>query len=546
MPFKNEHAARLKDPDSLDPIRVRRTEGSGDAKIQGVKIPKSISVVWFIIEKDDKEVPVAQSLRFPVKKWTAKEAKKWLKDNDISFILFEKADETEDVFARELSLPIFVFNEFNQALSSNILAHLLFYENVFGNDPEEDERRKAFGLDPLESIIKMYINSPGGQVTDLMAIIDSMDNIETDIETHCLGMAASCAAVLLSNGAKGKRFIGKNANVLLHQVSTVAFGQIEDAEIRINFAKRLNEQILDILSKNTGKDKKTIRADMDRDLWLNAEEALAYGIVDKILDDDSNEIKMFTNFETKGGLNLEKKTFDANLEIKSFDDEDDNIFTFEGYVSVFNSVDRVGDIVCEGAFDRTLKELTLLDNPDERSILWNHDWDLPVGKAYLKADKNGLSFKGELPKDDDFVKGRVIPQIKIGSIKSMSFGYKTKKAHHKEGNRHLTDIDLYEVTISTIPVMAESKITSYKSMFKKDKENGCFSIEIDSLKSLKDINNCFKGIGFTNNQIEGIMAKMRDAIKQGKPVDTSKSYPETSRILATLNKINENINKKED
>lgn len=436
-----------------------------------------------------------------------------------------KQNETKET--KKVSLPIAIFDVFDSNLSVNVLGSLLFYENFYGKkgvfqDPER----------PIEGIVKMYINSPGGQVLDLMSIIDAMNNITLPIETYCLGMAASCAAVLLSSGMKGKRFIGKNSHILLHQISTCSCGQIEDAERDIEFAKKLNEQILTILAKNTGKKKEDIRKDMDRDLWLNAKEALAYGLVDKILDEDSNEIKgikgIKQKLETKSHDDSEKKIFNSKLEIKSIDEEDD-VFRIEGYASVFDIKDLCQDIVCKGAFSRTLNETCFLDNPNERSLIWNHDLNIPIGKVYLEEDSKGLFIKAELPKDDVFVSGRVIPQMRIGSIQNLSFGYQAKKAHYKGGSRYLTDIELFEITMTTLPMLPSSKITNYKSLdMKALLPHG---INIDELKSLKDINNFLHEHGFSNNETEAIMAKMRNAINQGKPDDLSNLNQAQSQII---------------
>jgi HK97 family phage prohead protease len=282
-----------------------------------------------------------------------------------------------------------------------------------------------------------------------------------------------------------------------------------------------------LLANATGKDIETIKKDTERDLWLDAKEALAYGLVDKILDDDSNEIKAFEKFEMKNnGANLEKKTFDSTLEIKNFN-EDEEYFYFEGYVSDFDSQDFKKDIVCKGAFSRTLKESQLLSNSNQRTIVWNHDQDNPVGVATLNEDNQGLFFKGKMPKADDFVKGKVIPQIKVGSIKNMSFGYIPKKSFYKDGCRNITDIELFEVTISTIPMNVKAKITDFKSM----------NNDIDNISTLKDINNHMKKCGFSRSETESLMAKMRDIIKQGNLVDESNSYQVDSQILDKLDKL---------
>ena len=378
MRIVREHNVVIDDIEISNSIRkIIKKSGSGEEKVKGVIIPDNINVVWYVIKQEDgQKTLTAQSLRFPTKDWTLKSAKSWLKKNEIEAITIFEALPDDSLLASRTTLPIFITRQFDAALAESVLSTLLWYENALGDNGYFQDQ-----ADPIIPDIKMYINSPGGGVLNLLSIVDAMGNIKTDIETYCLGVAASCGAVLLSNGAKGKRFIGKNSHVLLHQVSACACGQILDLENSIAFTKKLNEQILDILAKNTGKDKETIRNDMDRDLWLNADEALAYGLVDKILDEDSNEIKSFE--ATFGEIELEKKaadakdflekkSFESSFEIKSIIKEDDGIFRFKGYISSFNSPDMKNDIVCPGAFTKTLKNTKLLSNANERSILLNH------------------------------------------------------------------------------------------------------------------------------------------------------------------------------
>ena len=375
------------------------------------------------------------------------------------------------------TLPVWIFQPFTDQLALNVISDLLFYENVFGEEAiqranEDVQPKVPFKVEDYP--IKMYINSPGGFVTDLMAVIDTMDGIEKDVETICLGEAASAAAVVLSNGEKGKRWIGKNSHVLIHQVSSLAFGHIKDVEIAVRQAKVLNDQIIKILARNTGKSASQVREDMDRDLWLNAKQAVEYGIVDQILADDSNEVKELNaqmNSKMKVfsiGGDIQKKLSEAPLEKKSVhfeikkSREEGDFFIFEGYASVFDNTDDDDDVVHHGAFRRTLKTSKLLDNPQDRTMLWQHDTHQPIGIATLTEDDHGLKFTGTLPKEDHFVSGRVIPQLKIGSIRTMSFGFKVGEKYYKDGKRHITDMELYEISPVTIPANSEARILAMK------------------------------------------------------------------------------------
>ena len=162
---------------------------------------------------------------------------------------------------------ILLFNEINDDLACVICAQLLFLE---AQDPEKD--------------ITMYINSPGGSVSAGFAIYDTMRSIKCEVSTVCVGSACSMGAFLLAAGAKGKRFALPNSEVMLHQVIGTVGGQASDVIIATEFAKRTKDRINNILSQNIGKPVEDIRRDTERDNWMYAEDALAYGVIDGIIE----------------------------------------------------------------------------------------------------------------------------------------------------------------------------------------------------------------------------------------------------------------------
>ena len=171
-----------------------------------------------------------------------------------------------DIFSKLLKdRIIFISEEINDNLSNSVVAQLLYLDSINHND------------------IYLYINSPGGSVTSGLAIYDTMNYIKSDVSTICFGIAASMGALLLSSGTKGKRYILPNADVMIHQVLGKSEGQASDIEIStkriLNLKKRLNK----ILAKNTNNSIKTIEKDTDRDNYLSAQEAIEYGLVDKII-----------------------------------------------------------------------------------------------------------------------------------------------------------------------------------------------------------------------------------------------------------------------
>ena len=160
---------------------------------------------------------------------------------------------------------IFISGEIDDTLSNLVVAQLLYLDSLSHED------------------ISLYINSPGGSVTSGLAIYDTMNFIKSDVSTICYGICASMAALLLSSGHKGKRYILPNADVMIHQVLGRSEGQASDIKIATDRILNLKNRLNTILSKNTNKHIKTIEKDTDRDNYLNAEESLEYGLVDKII-----------------------------------------------------------------------------------------------------------------------------------------------------------------------------------------------------------------------------------------------------------------------
>ena len=177
-------------------------------------------------------------------------------------------ERSMDISSRLLNDRIIVLSdEVNSQTASLVVAQLLFLE---GQDNEKD--------------INLYINSPGGSVTDGMAIYDTMQYIKCDVSTICIGMAASMGAFLLSSGTKGKRICLPNAEVMIHQPLGQTKGQATEIEIAANHILKTKKKLNSILAANCGKTVEEVTADTERDNWLSAEEALAYGLVDKVID----------------------------------------------------------------------------------------------------------------------------------------------------------------------------------------------------------------------------------------------------------------------
>ena len=173
-----------------------------------------------------------------------------------------------DIYSRLLKdRVIFLGSEVNDTSANLVIAQMLFLE---AEDPDKE--------------IRLYINSPGGSVSACMAIYDTMNYIKCDVSTICVGMAASMGAFLLSSGAKGKRFSLPNSEIMIHQPLGGAQGQASDIKIQADHIMKIKDRINKILAANTNQPLKKIEKDVDRDNYMSAEEALKYGLIDRIFD----------------------------------------------------------------------------------------------------------------------------------------------------------------------------------------------------------------------------------------------------------------------
>ena len=179
-----------------------------------------------------------------------------------------RGERSYDIFSRLLNDRIIMLSEeVNSTTASLVVAQMLYLE---AQDPDKE--------------IQFYINSPGGSVTDGMAIYDTMQYVKCDVSTICIGMAASMGAFLLSSGTKGKRLALPNSEIMIHQPSAGTQGQITDMAIHLRRLEIIKKRMNQILSENTGKPIETVTADCERDNFMTAQEAMEYGLIDKVLD----------------------------------------------------------------------------------------------------------------------------------------------------------------------------------------------------------------------------------------------------------------------
>ena len=186
-----------------------------------------------------------------------------------------KGERSYDIYSRLLEDRIvFITGEITDETADIVVAQLIYLE---GKNPEKD--------------IAIYINSPGGSVSAGMAIYDTMNYIKCDVSTICVGLAASMGAFLLASGTKGKRFALPNSEIMIHQPLGGAQGQASDIQIRAQQIQKIKQKMNKILSEKTGQPLEKVGKDTDRDFYMEASEALEYGIVDKVLEKRPNDAK---------------------------------------------------------------------------------------------------------------------------------------------------------------------------------------------------------------------------------------------------------------
>lgn len=201
----------------------------------------------------------------------------WMKDQKMDPIMMNlvpmvveqttRGERSYDIFSRLLKERIVILSDsVNHVTASLVMAQFLFLE---AEDPEKD--------------IQFYINSPGGEISSGLLIYDTMQYIKPDVQTICMGMAASMGAFLVAAGTPGKRFALPNADLMIHQPSGGAQGQATDITIAAEYIVRLKKRLNTILAEKTGQPYEVIERDTDRDRWMTAEEALEYGLIDKIM-----------------------------------------------------------------------------------------------------------------------------------------------------------------------------------------------------------------------------------------------------------------------
>ena len=415
-------------------------------------------------------------------------------------------------------------SDFDDDSATRFIEQIRAYSKEIANYPEEYDKNTD---------IYLYINSRGGVVTSLLAMIDAMNLVPNDFVTVGIGQCASCGAVLLSAGKKGKRYITENARVLIHQVSGGVWGKNSEIQADAREIERLNKLLIGMLAKNCGKTVEELeQLTLGGDLVLDAQQAVEFGIVDAVLtkevidrlnNADNPEIIVpegsgngkedeekpeDTNGEMEYKNNENYSNSFLNLEIKAVKDEG-GFFYIKGYAST-PDVDRVADIVKP---DCLLKSVQRMGMP---AFIHQHDLSgIPLGvceKVYMEGTNTAVELK--MPKDD---MGKTIKnRVDIGAYKGLSIGFVAKDYEFTpEGYRVINDLDWYEVSLVTVPANPNAEILEVKNRQKTQKNKTCDII--NNIKTIRDVENLLCELGISKKEAGYIIKVVKSS--QGEPVN---------------------------
>ena len=309
MPFPNEHSARLLNP-NVEHVRVRRTRGSGEGTVQGVKIPTSISVIWFVVKEDGKEVPKAQALRFPKSRWTEQEARDWLKENKIKSILFEPASD-------EQNLGIDYVNQSDTQL--DIVLH-----RDIGFSEETSSEKFTELLTPDITHINVDINSRGGTIMDGLSIYEQLRSHPANVHVKVSGVAASIASVIAMSGDTIE--MPKTSMLMMHKplIPVMVGANADNLRSEAEALDVMERSIILAYQDRMDKSESEIADMLSAGKWLNADKAIELGLADKKTDEEVDVLTYhdFSNFKDVPENVMLNFSLDANQDIPEIEKEE--------------------------------------------------------------------------------------------------------------------------------------------------------------------------------------------------------------------------------
>jgi ATP-dependent protease ClpP protease subunit len=373
MPYNNEHAARLKSPE-MQHLRVRRTSGSGDGNVQGVKVPSSIDVIWYIIKTKDGESPIAQTLRFPVKDWTPEAAKEWLTKNNIKYMSFEAAEKPKK-------------GQFDFTCEvNNDVADIFIYGGIGDTVNGDDIAKEIYNLNQIGvTTINERINSNGGFITNGLSIVSANLNSKAEINTYNDGICASMAGIILLTGHK--IFMADYAQLMLHEPSMMGntIDTTKDEKVKRALIS-LRDSLSSIMQTRTKKTKEECDSIMEAETWYNAKQAKKEGFIDEIVS-YAKKPKLKNEMSTDEILLAVAATYNNNSKTKKME----NIFKELGLSTESTEQDAINEIKSIKASVTDGKELKTVKA--ENSKLLEEKTNVIAEVEKIKGEKTEVETK---------------------------------------------------------------------------------------------------------------------------------------------------------
>lgn len=291
-PYANEHAARLRDPDDFADDSFRRTHGSGDGRVQGVKIPETIDVIWGKLKgKDKPKDPVlAQALRFPTDNWTEAEARKWLSENEIEYMDFEAASDEKKSFyytrEKNMSKTKQVKRWWSMDVSPEVTDVFIYDEIGYETKNFVKELGKI-----TSKTIRVRMNTPGGSVFDGHAIYNALKMHKAKVEIIVEGLAASAGSTIVMAGDTIK--MAKNAFLMIHNPYMLTIGEADDLRRDADLLDKIRKTMIDTYAARTNNLKRDIGKWLDEETWFSAKDAKEKGFADEIIDEEPETSNAF-------------------------------------------------------------------------------------------------------------------------------------------------------------------------------------------------------------------------------------------------------------
>lgn len=500
MPFRNEHSARLMDP-KAEHIRVGRTKGSGDGKVQGKTVPTSISVIWYIQKKQGKEVPVAQALRFPIKRWTAESAKSWLSKNKIKYLLFEKAEPKEN--DSENSAPCYTYYIDKAKKQLDIILH----DEIGFFGTQSKQFHELLAENGGVQTITVDINSPGGSVWDGFSIYNALKAHSAEVRIKVSGVAASIASVIAMAGNVIE--MPETSMLMMHKPFIGAMFGADSPKLRkqAEALDKIEQGIIAAYKTRLDKSKKEIAEMLNETTWLTAKEAHELGMADLVTEEeDVLDFFDFTSYEygeiPEAVMNKYDIERDDDLEIQDIDDptnEKNNLEKLIDLITKLLNSKKESDIMADEKLEKKVadqeKEIADLKASnksltEKNDLLTTTIQNQSAAMETKELDSRKTEYKNFCEKLVE--QGKIKPADVDTHVDTMELKFQADKAKQKDGSKETPSLDSYKKLLSELPEsipVGDRHVADKKKAADTQKVDAKDPLDVAARKLMKDNKN---------------------------------------------------------